>query len=238
MRDWRGDAALLAGVVLGLLLPEAGSRASAQDPAPGEDLVARFTRAVEALAAQVRQSAPQGVTCQVTSLTPAALGWEAAPGTPAACLALETPAGARRALGLLPRRGRFAPRIHPPEQREHHPALLACGPDLVVVAAPAGPPAALGLEQVEAARAAFARALAPLDPWSEGSPVRPAELGAGLDGAVKATRFPHLLLVILPLDAPAIDPAQVLGRGGVTGLAWSSLTVEGVAEPPTIVFAD
>lgn len=220
--------ALLAGAALGLVLPESGLRAQEEDPA------ARFERGVERLLEQVRAAAPGGLVAEVSSATPAELGWDAPRGTSARRLVLTAPSGAERALGLLPRKGRYAPRAHF-EEDDPHPALIAIGPDLVVVAATTRLPA-LTLEAAEEARVAFEQALAPLAPWNEGRPAAAKDLEAGLAGASKATRYPHHLAIVLPLDAPEPATAEAFAAG-VEALAWSRVSAEGILEPPTIEFA-
>lgn len=219
--------ALLAGAALGLVLPEDDLRAEEERPAAFEAAVERFVK-------EVRAAAPEGIVAEVTTATPATLGWEAGRGTPAVRLVLTAPSGAERALGLLPRKGRYAP-LAPFEDEDPHPALIAIGPELVVVAAPSKPPA-LTLEAAEAARTAFEKALRPLAPWGEGKPIAIKELKAGLDAAAKATRFPHHVAVVLALDAPEPDPAEAFAAG-IPALVWSRVGAEGIVEPPTIAFA-
>lgn len=182
-----------------------------------------FEEAVARALAAVQKAAPAGVRVAVTSTTPAKLGWDAPAGTPARRLEVATPGGVVRALGLLPRRGSYAPL--PPDDADPtapRPSFVAIGPDLVLVASPTQP-AALTLDVIEAARPKLEAALGPLLAWAAvvADPARAREkLGLARPEEVEeAIAHPHALEVVARRPLSDEDRAA-LAAAGVGAVAW------------------
>lgn len=193
-----------------------------------EDRVPTFNEAVDALVAQVRAVAPERLHIELNEATPEELGWRASrEGTPARVLVVMHPNGAARVFGLLPGRGTYTPL---PEGR----GVVAIGPGLVVVDAAQQLQVALTLQELEVARPALERAVAPIRAWEQEAP-GDVDTSFVKGGVRHATKRPYCVEVDV---APGgqVDLAAAW-KAGHTAVVYRVLREDGAFVAPTVALA-
>ncbi len=185
-----------------------------------------FDGAVGELVEAIAASAPEAFRCERAVAAPETFGLVSSVGGLVGChLSLHGPNGACRAVGLLPRVGRYEP-VGEGGSASVRPRVITLGPAFVVTAA-AEPEVAMTLEAEAPFLAAAIRALSLLDPYLAGRPW-PKD-----PGVLRATRHPHYLaLDLVAAGPPALD--RVWSQG-IDAVVWRIGEADGPPGEPHIV---
>lgn len=212
-----------------MLVPAAALLAFALVPALAQEeaRVPTFAQAVDDLVQRVRAAAPENLHIELNEATVEDLAWRASrKDTPARALVVMHPNGAARVFGLLPAEGSYTPE---PMAR----GLVAIGPGVVVVDASHRLMVALTLQDMEAARPALERAVAPIRAWQQETP---GEVDTSFVRGEVQRVVAHPYYVEVDVAPGGEVDLAAAWKAGHTALVHRVLRADGAFVAPTVTF--